>query len=218
MVAVPESGRLGRIQEQLFSISRSPLFSQRPPRLCGSFVKNPGPKFSSVYQRMSPVPDSETPSPTRQHLWAALGLLLAASALGTLMSLRHLLEPTTAAMAALDTQCDLHRSSCSSELPTGGRVSLSILPHPIPAMQPLELEVRVEGASPSDVTVDFAGVNMDMGLNRADLQPSTDGYYTGKAILPVCVRNVMVWEARVLMELDGTPIEAPFRFETQRNR
>jgi len=217
-MAVPESGRLGRIQEQLFSISRSPLFSQRPPRLCGSFVKNPGPKFSSVYQRMSPVPDSETPSPARQHLWGTLGLLLAVVALGTLMSQRHLLEPRAVAKAPLNTQCDLHRSTCSSELPTGGRVSLSILPHPIPVMRPLALEVRVEGASPSNVTVDFSGVNMDMGLNRADLQPSNDGYYTGKAILPVCVRSLMVWNARVLMEVDGALIEAPFRFGTRRNR
>jgi len=166
---------------------------------------------------MPSASDSETPTTWRRHLWAILGLLVAALLFGAILSLRHILEPEVAAKAPVNTQCDLHQSTCSSELPTGGRVSLSILPHPIPVMQPVQLEVRVEGLNPSDVTVDFTGVNMNMGLNRVRLHPDTGGRYTGNGMLPVCVRERMVWDARVLVTGQNGVIEAPFRFETHRN-
>jgi hypothetical protein len=167
---------------------------------------------------MSEAPDPETPGHSPRSVWPVLSLLFAALMLGGALGLRQLLEPEVAARAPLVNQCDLHRTACSSQLPDGGTVTLSILPHPIPVMQPLTLTVGVDGVGADRVTVDFVGVNMDMGLNRVPLTAEGKGRYTGTGILPVCVRDLMVWDARVLVALDDGLMEVPFRFETRRDR
>jgi len=157
------------------------------------------------------------PTPLLPRAAWPLGLTLVLALLaGTLYGLRPLLRPIAVASAPVNTTCDLHQGACSSALPGGGRISLSIAPREIRPMTPLELEVRLEGVEASAVSIDFVGVSMDMGLNRAGLRQTAPGRFTGQGMLPVCVRRRMIWDGRVLAETPRGRLAAAFRFETRR--
>ncbi|MGE5493090.1 MAG: hypothetical protein ACM31P_17585 [Actinomycetota bacterium] len=108
--------------------------------------------------------------------------------------------------------CDLQRAPCEATLPGGGTVRFSITPRPIPMVAPLQLEAEVTGREASKVEVDFAGVDMNMGLNRPQLQAAGGGRFTGQGTLPVCVTGTMDWQATLVVETDRERIAVPFRF------
>jgi hypothetical protein len=111
--------------------------------------------------------------------------------------------------------CDLHRKACAANLADGGRVELSILPRPIPMLTTLQVEVKGTGIDVARVDVDFAGVDMNMGLNRPALVAAGPGLFRGEAALPVCVTGNMQWQATVLVESPRSRIAVPFRFDSQ---
>jgi hypothetical protein len=125
-----------------------------------------------------------------------------------------LLDPEVVRVAALDPECDLRAGPCSSDLPGGGRVTFAITPDDIPVIKPLTLDVRVEGVDASSVEIDLQGVDMNMGFNRPKLSKRTEGHFSGPGMIPVCVRDAMEWEAKVLVASDEGLIAAPFRFIT----
>lgn len=116
--------------------------------------------------------------------------------------------------------CDLHRQPCAATLSVGGRnaanatITLSIAPRPIPVIRPLRLEVVIEGLEARRVEVDFAGRDMNMGLNRPALAADGPGRFVGQATLPVCITGKMAWKATVLVETDRERIAVPFLFDS----
>lgn len=147
-------------------------------------------------------------------LWTLVGLSLLAVCAVAAYKIRPLLNPEIAATAPLDPECDLRAGPCSALFTGGGKVSFGISPEAIPVVEPLRLEVRLEGLEARDVEVDFQGVDMNMGYNRTELQPSGADHFSGTGMLPVCVRHAMEWEARVLLHTDRGLLAAPFRFIT----
>lgn len=143
-------------------------------------------------------------------------LLVAAMGSMALLGYRYsdLLVPKADLILPLAENCDLHRTPCSARLPDGGTIELSILPRPIPTVQPLAVNVVASGVAPRRVEVDFAGVGMNMGINRVMLDTKAPGHFSGQATLPVCVTSRMTWEATVLVETDSQRIAAPFRFDS----
>jgi hypothetical protein len=109
--------------------------------------------------------------------------------------------------------CDLNQQACHVDLPDGGRIELAIAPHPIPVIRPLQATVTFTGLTPAKVELDFAGVAMDMGLNRVTLVPSGPGRYVGETTIPVCVTGRMLWRATLIVETDRRRIAVPFKFE-----
>jgi hypothetical protein len=109
--------------------------------------------------------------------------------------------------------CDLNQQACHADLPDGGRIELAIAPHPIPVIRPLQATVTFTGLTPDKVELDFAGVAMDMGLNRVTLTPSGAGRYVGETTIPVCVTGRMLWRATLVVEADRRRIAVPFKFE-----
>ncbi len=163
-------------------------------------------------------------------LWLA-ATLLAMGAIGVAVyKAWPLLYPQTAERAPLNSDCDLRRAACTVGFESGGSVRLDIQPRGIPVLRALEIRVQLDALpNPRRVEVDFAGFDMDMGYNRVPLypiEPSADkatapsgqqsGGYTGSGMLPICVRDRMTWEARVLIYLTDGILAAPFRFETDR--
>lgn len=149
--------------------------------------------------------------------WAVLGILIL-SLIGVLVyKTWPVLFPQLVAVAAPDPDCDLRAGPCSGVLPGGGRIGFRIEPDDIPVLQPLMLSVRLDGLDVQGVEVDFAGTDMNMGYNRVPLQRDVTGLWQGQGILPVCVRNVMHWEATVLLKTPDGLMAAPFRFDTYRN-
>lgn len=110
--------------------------------------------------------------------------------------------------------CDLNRSSCTAELPGGGRIEFSIEPRPIPTLKPLTLSLAASDLAPAKVEVDLAGVSMNMGYNRPQLAAVGEGRYEGRATLPVCVSGAMDWQATLLIADGRRTISIPFRFRS----
>ncbi len=164
----------------------------------------------------SETANSESASTEKKsgQLWTIVALLFFAILMTVSYKLKDLLEPSVSASASLDESCDLRKGACVSVLPNGGKVSFSLSPNDIPILRPLKLHVTTEGVKVSTVEVDFVGIGMEMGYNRSSLKEDGQNKFTGKAILPVCVRSKMDWEAKVLLKTDKGLLMAPFRFYT----
>jgi len=142
----------------------------------------------------------------------AIGIILIALVVVVGYKLSPLLLPKADITVQPPAGCDLQRSPCEAALPGGGTVQFSITPRPIPMVAPLQMEVVVAGRTASKVEVDFSGVNMNMGLNRPQLQAVGGGRFGGEGTLPICVTGSMDWQATVLVETERERIAVPFRF------
>lgn len=145
----------------------------------------------------------------------ALGIAFLALVAVVGYKLSPLLMPKADVSVQPDPACDLQQGPCAADLPGGGKVRLSITPRPIPMVAPLQVEVEVSGREADKVAVDFAGVDMNMGLNRPELTAQGSGRFTGQGSLPVCVTGSMDWRATVLLESGRERIAVPFRFASK---
>jgi hypothetical protein len=143
-------------------------------------------------------------------------LLFAAICIVALYKTWPILFPKATLKAAVDPDCDLRAGACMTQLKGGGRVTFSIEPRDIPAVKPLALRVELSDIQANSITVDFSGVDMNMGFNRTQLSRQGDGVFSGKGMLPVCVWDAMEWEAQVLIEGQQGLISVPYRFITVR--
>lgn len=130
-------------------------------------------------------------------------------------TLRPMLMAPISIPLAPDTSCDLNREPCRAMLPEGGRLTLSTRAQPIPLLKPFSVNVMVEGPRADKVELDFAGIDMNMGLNRVTLKPDSAGHeFSGEATLPVCVTGGMAWKATVLVAIGRREYALPVLFET----
>lgn len=150
-------------------------------------------------------------------LWALLGLLLAAVCAVALYRAWPLLFPDIAYSVPFDPACDLRAGPCTSAIDGDTRVSFAIEPKAIPLVKPLQLEVRLQGLDASQVEVDFSGVDMNMGFNRLRLEQTGEGAFSGEGMLPICVREAMQWEAKVLITTSRGLHSVAYRFVTVRH-
>jgi len=148
----------------------------------------------------------------RKILIDLVGVLL----IGLIVLVGYKLSPLLLPKADLtvepDPACSLQEGPCSVSLPDGDMLRFSVGTRPIPMVKPFEL--RVEAAGIRNVSVDFAGVDMDMGYNRPQLAERSPGVFTGEATLPVCVTGRMTWQATLLLETSTARVAIPFRFVT----
>lgn len=147
-------------------------------------------------------------------LWIVLILVFVVLVGVTVYKLWPMLNPEIAAVAPLDPECDLRAGPCTVSFAGGGKVSFGIEPRDIPVVKPLEFVVTLDGLAAHGVEVHFQGTDMNMGFNRAELKPSGEGRFVGDGMLPVCVRQAMEWEARVLLHTEKGILAAPFLFIT----
>lgn len=117
-------------------------------------------------------------------------------------------------------ECNLHHQNCL--LKYGDQsVELSVSPNsPIPVARLLDVEVKTANLSIEKAEFDIAGINMYMGYNRIQLQPTSPNHnhFSGKAMLAFCTNDIMEWQLTVLLFLkDGQVIEAPFLLTTDIN-
>lgn len=146
--------------------------------------------------------------------WALVGVLVIALIGLALYQAWPQLYPEVTQVAPLDPACDLSQGPCLARFPGSGQIRFDIEPRPFRATQPLDLRVQTEGLDVLSVTVDFHGIDMNMGFNQIPLQQLAAGSFTGSGTLPVCVRSRMAWEAKVLARTPKGLVAAPFRFET----
>lgn len=145
-------------------------------------------------------------------LMDVIGILAIALVVVVGYKLSPLLLPKADVTVQPDPACDLNRAACRVALPGGGQLELAMNPRPIPMVKPFQVEVKLEGVNASRIEVDFAGIDMNMGLNRIELVAGATGRHVGEAALPVCITGQMEWQATVLVETAGQRIAIPFRF------
>jgi hypothetical protein len=119
--------------------------------------------------------------------------------------------------------CNLHRAPCVVEF-DNGRLELSLSPQPIPLIRPITIKVRTTGIDVRRIDADFAGIDMNMGINRPQLLPVSgsdptgpsgafrEGRFQGETTLPVCITDSMNWELSLLVETRTGSFLIPFRF------
>lgn len=142
-----------------------------------------------------------------------LPLLALALAAGWWLGSRLQAPPAALRLPPVE-DCQLQAGPCSARLPGGGQVRLALAPLPAKVMIPLTLDLALDAAA-SAVWVDFVGLNMDMGFNRAELAPADRGLWQGQVILPVCSAAEMRWEARVFIAGKDGLLEVPFILVTR---
>jgi hypothetical protein len=143
-----------------------------------------------------------------------IGLLLIALVVVVGYKLSPLLLPRADMVVQPDPACNLQRQACAVTLPAGGTVELAMGTRPIPMVRPFEVQVATSGLSPSRVEVDFAGIEMNMGLIRPELAARGNGRFAAQATLPVCITGAMDWQVTVLIENGGERIAIPYRFSS----
>ena len=143
-----------------------------------------------------------------------IGLELIALVVIVGYKLSPMLLPKADVTVQPDPVCNLQREACSVALPSGGRIQLTMGTRPVPLVKPFEVQVTTTGLSPSRVEIDFAGVDMNMGMNRPQLTERGTGNYTAEVTLPVCITGQMDWQATVLLESGNERIAIPYRFST----
>lgn len=144
---------------------------------------------------------------------AAVVLVLGGSGLAGFLAWRWM-QPPPLVSGELTPGCDLHRGPCEARFPGGGRLQVSVAPRPIPLVTPVTIEVRLGGIAAETVEVDLSSPDMYMGYNRRMLAAQGDGRYTGRAVLPVCVRDRMRWQLQVTARTRQGAFGARFDFET----
>lgn len=95
--------------------------------------------------------------------------------------------------------CDLHRGACYADLGVHADIRLS-LGEELRPLQPLDIDVHLEGVDAERVVIEFIGRNMNMGFNRYVLDNQGDGHFRGQGQLGICSEEVMPWRAQVLVE------------------
>ena len=113
-----------------------------------------------------------------------------------------------------DKSCNLQLKACRLKLPDGGEVTLAIEPRPIPLVQTFKIKVETSDIDAEAISVDFKGTTMNMGPNNVTLKAQQAGLYSGKGMLPVCIRNSMEWQADVYIQTKDGIFVAPFIFVT----
>lgn len=116
------------------------------------------------------------------------------------------------------TDCNLHTNTCAAMLGEKGRITLTIGTNGrIEALEPLPLDVAVEGIDAHHVSVDFIGRDMDLGLHRFALTPTTPGHFHGRGQVGICTQAVMPWRARVILDTPEGKLGSWFDFDVLRS-
>lgn len=158
---------------------------------------------------------TSTTAPT--NAWAALWAVLAFAALVGLGYVAAIawskLNPPPAFNAQMDPDCNLRMTACTADFGNGKIIRLDMEPKTLPPMEPVRISVETIGIDPDHLTVEFTGVDMNMGLVKADMLDVGGGDFAGDAIIPICVRRRMTWQALVKARGDEGLFGASFTFD-----
>ncbi len=101
--------------------------------------------------------------------------------------------------------CDISKTDCTQ--PLGDiDVTLSIKPQPVKAMEDLNFQVTLKGASATPESlpyIDLGMPGMNMGPNRVMLKPSSKDSYEGSGLIVRCPSGRTIWQATVTVPGQG---------------
>jgi hypothetical protein len=150
----------------------------------------------------------------RDWLWLAAALVMLTIGIGLQQSGLLDSEEMTEVQQS---DCDLRTGRCEVTV-DGQSYQLVIEPRDIRVLQPLMISLLLPenpALMPDRVSVEFEGVNMDMGYNRVFLDPAEPGVLRGQGMLPACTAQTMIWKIHLLIKLSAVTHDFQFYLETQ---
>ncbi len=115
-----------------------------------------------------------------------------------------------------ESACELSAGPCRHRLPDGSELVLMLRPRPVPLMQPVTVEVTIDGEGWRPLQGEITGLNMRMAPSRVSLHASGDGHWSGETILPVCSQRRMHWQFALLIQGQGKRWRILDDFHTRR--
>ena len=163
-----------------------------------------------------PAPPASTQSTGHRTLFGSVAVAAMLGVLAYLLVLSWpLLFPQPLFVTTAD-GCDLYKGACTASFDHRRTIRFTIEPGSLGPNRPLQIQVDTAGFQVSQVTIEFSGVDMDLGLIRNELSARDDGAFHGSAILPVCIRERMAWRAIVTAQGRDGVHKASFDFEVYR--
>ena len=153
----------------------------------------------------------------REWLWLAAAIILLAA--GFMVQKTGLLDQQ-GQVTVVTSDCDLRQGACNIEM-AGQLLEFVIDPAEIQILKPLTIALKFpENAVifPKKVSVEFEGVNMDMGYNRIWLEPQDDNVFQGQGMLPACTAETMYWRIHLLVQDASGMIDFQFQLTTENPR
>ncbi|MGB5451114.1 MAG: hypothetical protein WBN00_03400 [Sedimenticolaceae bacterium] len=168
---------------------------------------------------------SATPAPIERP-WSLRHLVLTGAVMAVILgSLGYLaswswphLFPTPQFIAGAPSDCDLRSGPCTAVFGGDRFIRLEMEPKALLATQPLRVLIDTAGLDADEVSVEFSGTTMNMGVISAEILDTGGGSFAGDAMLPVCVRRRMTWRAIVTASGPDGIHRASFDFEINRPR
>ena len=124
------------------------------------------------------------------------------------------LEPASQAVV-VESSCDLRQQACDLDL-HGQHLQFIVEPRNFQALTPLTLTLHAPSPSVTAASVEFEGLNMDMGYNRVLLQAGADGHFNATAMLPACTLERMQWLIHLRVDNGREITDYRFRIDTWR--
>ncbi len=131
------------------------------------------------------------------------------------LSWNRLFPPAVFSASAV-AECDLRVIACTARFENGHAIRLDLGPKGLPAGEPLQATIAISGFEADGVSIEFSGVDMNMGLIRSELAAESKGEFAGSTLLPVCIRQRMTWRATVAARGPEGIHKATFEFEIRR--
>jgi hypothetical protein len=125
--------------------------------------------------------------------------------------------PSAGQAVVVDSECSLRAGACEIDSAEFQGV-FSIQPNDFQVLQPLQLrlEVRPEMLKNVErVSVEFEGINMDMGYNRVFLEEQNSQNYEATAMLPSCTADTMYWLIHLIIKDSSGVTDFQFQLQTK---
>jgi hypothetical protein len=126
---------------------------------------------------------------------------------------RWLLAPEE--VMGTEVRCDLSQGQCQI-VTAEGDISVSVTPSPIGVMSKHQIQVSTQKSFFVPEALDVTGLEMEMGLTRAEFRSVSVQASSATLILPICTQNEMHWQFVLKGQFNGQPIAYRWVLTTQR--
>ncbi|WP_141071350.1 hypothetical protein [Campylobacter pinnipediorum] len=122
----------------------------------------------------------------------------------------NVLPEPTAEVYLKPLKCDLNNKKCDIVF-EDKKLEFEINPKPILPMQPVIFSIKgLENFNYKNLSLEFYGLDMDMGIIKAKLKKDNDNTFSSKIVLSACVLDKMRYRFEILNNNEKTGIYIDF--------
>ena len=118
-------------------------------------------------------------------------------------------------VVSTEVSCELSQGRCQITTAEGD-ISVSVTPSPIGVMSEHQIQVSTENGFFAPEALEVTGLDMEMGLTRAEFRSVSVQASSATLILPICTQFEMHWQFLLRGQLNGQPTAYRWMLTTQR--